>query len=156
MPPLPHNQGPIEQYYKHVTELLDELGQSQLPIFMVGLSGGGWTTTVASALDNRIKKGFSIAGDVPKDVAPHIAGDCYEQLNPPYDYRALYRKAGERLTHIYIYNEPSSRFSGIKGNIGYHYVNDNTTKLHTISDWTVEYILNTLEHLSRPKASEAK
>ena len=34
-------------------------------IFMAGLSGGGWTTTVASALDKRIVASFPIAGSVP-------------------------------------------------------------------------------------------
>jgi hypothetical protein len=34
-------------------------------ISMVGLSGGGWTTTVYSALDERISTSFSIAGSIP-------------------------------------------------------------------------------------------
>jgi len=32
---------------------------------MVGLSGGGWTTNVLSAIDERIKYSFSIAGSMP-------------------------------------------------------------------------------------------
>ncbi len=34
-------------------------------IYMAGLSGGGWTTTFASAIDKRIKGSFPIAGSVP-------------------------------------------------------------------------------------------
>lgn len=32
---------------------------------MAGLSGGGWTTTYASAIDTRIRRSFPIAGSVP-------------------------------------------------------------------------------------------
>ena len=31
-------------------------------VYMAGLSGGGWSTTFASAIDNRIKGSFPIAG----------------------------------------------------------------------------------------------
>ena len=34
-------------------------------IVMAGLSGGGWSTTFASAIDKRIQKSFPIAGSVP-------------------------------------------------------------------------------------------
>lgn len=34
-------------------------------VYMAGLSGGGWSTTFASAIDNRIKGSFPIAGSVP-------------------------------------------------------------------------------------------
>ncbi len=32
---------------------------------MIGLSGGGWTTNIIAAIDNRIKYSFSIAGSMP-------------------------------------------------------------------------------------------
>ncbi|WP_327588911.1 hypothetical protein OHA25_19185 [Nonomuraea sp. NBC_00507] len=32
---------------------------------MIGLSGGGWTTTVYSAIDSRIRSSFPIAGSIP-------------------------------------------------------------------------------------------
>ena len=34
-------------------------------VYMAGLSGGGWSTTFASAIDKRIKGSFPIAGSVP-------------------------------------------------------------------------------------------
>ena len=34
-------------------------------VYMAGLSGGGWSTTFASAIDKRIKASFPIAGSVP-------------------------------------------------------------------------------------------
>jgi hypothetical protein len=36
-------------------------------IIMGGLSGGGWTTTVAAAIDPRIGLSFPVAGSVPCD-----------------------------------------------------------------------------------------
>ena len=38
-------------------------------IVMVGLSGGGWTTTVAAALDPRISLSMPIAGSVPQTAS---------------------------------------------------------------------------------------
>ena len=32
---------------------------------MVGLSGGGWTTNLLSAIDDRIRYSFSVAGSMP-------------------------------------------------------------------------------------------
>ena len=34
-------------------------------IFMVGISGGGWTTTLYSAIDTRISKSYPVAGTLP-------------------------------------------------------------------------------------------
>ena len=32
---------------------------------MIGISGGGWTTTVYPAIDTRISESFSVAGSLP-------------------------------------------------------------------------------------------
>jgi len=52
-------------------------------IFMAGLSGGGWTTTLYSALDTRITASFPVAGSLPLALssfsAPHRVGD-WEQI----------------------------------------------------------------------------
>jgi hypothetical protein len=34
-------------------------------VSMIGLSGGGWTTTLASAIDTRISLSFPVAGSLP-------------------------------------------------------------------------------------------
>jgi dienelactone hydrolase len=61
---------------------------------MVGLSGGGWTTTVYSALDPRITLSFPVAGSLPLDVPIGPGGRDMEQKLPAfYDlagYRDLY------------------------------------------------------------------
>lgn len=37
-------------------------------VHMIGISGGGWTTTVAAAIDPRIESSFEIAGTLPFDL----------------------------------------------------------------------------------------
>jgi hypothetical protein len=50
---------------------------------MVGLSGGGWTTTVSAAIDPRIGRAFDVAGSLPLHLrtSPEDQGD-FEQLLP--------------------------------------------------------------------------
>lgn len=128
MPPLPH-EGPIERFTDPVTRLLDAIG----PAYMVGLSGGGWTTSVMTARDPRIIRGYSVAGDLYGRGA-----DDWEQINT--DYRATYDAAGDRLLHIYNFNEGGA-MSGITGDIGIPYVNDYTATAHTITPWAVDFIV---------------
>jgi hypothetical protein len=52
--------------------------------FMAGLSGGGWTTTLYSALDERIAASFPVAGSLPlhlKSLVQKSLGD-WEQTTP--------------------------------------------------------------------------
>jgi hypothetical protein len=51
-------------------------------INMIGLSGGGWTTTLSAAVDSRISKSYPVAGSLPlylrTSLNPNDIGD-YEQ-----------------------------------------------------------------------------
>ena len=80
--------------------------------YMVGISGGGWTTTLYSAIDPRITQSYSIAGSLPLYLrsSPEDIGD-YEQIVP-----SLYRIAnyldlyildsyGENRKHVQIFNK---------------------------------------------------
>jgi len=53
-------------------------------IAMVGISGGGWTTTLAAAIDPRIKMSFPVAGSYPIFLRAGIQNDWgdYEQTAP--------------------------------------------------------------------------
>ncbi len=133
-----HTVGPISKFLEPVYALLDEIG----PSYMVGLSGGGWTTTVVTATDSRIIKGFSIAGDTPLEVWE--GEPDWEQSNPPYDYRTMYEMAGDRLERIYIWNDPCC-FDHIEGDVSYPYITDFTTMTHELSSWTTNYILSRLQ-----------
>jgi hypothetical protein len=57
-------------------------------VVMMGKSGGGWTTTVCSALDPRIDVSFPIAGSIPL-AFHHVSLKCQErtlQPRPRYTY----------------------------------------------------------------------
>lgn len=85
-------------------------------VAMMGLSGGGWTTDVYSAIDLRIDSSYSIAGSLPFALRtpPNELG-CYEQLvdRPLFalvDYRDLYflSALGRGQRHRQILHENDS------------------------------------------------
>ncbi len=81
-------------------------------IAMAGLSGGGWTTTVYAALDDRIGLSMAVAGSLPmafRSVDPRNWGD-WEQHEPGLmsiaDYSDLYLlgSAADREAYL-VFNE---------------------------------------------------
>ena len=79
---------------------------------MIGLSGGGWTTVVYSAIDERISDSFSVGGSIPfyLRVDSRDMGD-YEQTNielyKNVNYLELYVLSayGDGRQHIQIFNK---------------------------------------------------
>ena len=79
---------------------------------MIGLSGGGWTTVVYSAIDERISDSFSVAGSMPFYLRVDVRdmGD-YEQRNielyQNVNYLELYVLSayGDGRKHIQIFNK---------------------------------------------------
>ena len=63
-------------------------------ITLAGFSGGGWTTTVAAAVDPRIRHSVEVAGSQPFADLSSCAGD-YEQCHP-----ALFGRVS--MTQIYV------------------------------------------------------
>lgn len=122
---------------------------------MVGISGGGWTTSLYSAIDERIHNSFSIAGSYPiflKNHPKHV-GD-YEQLNPELlkitNYLDLYilSSVGDNRSHyqIFIKNDSccfgdgqfsyyekilTQKIDNLKGN--FKIIEDDSTSKHEIS-----------------------
>jgi pimeloyl-ACP methyl ester carboxylesterase len=76
----------IEPVILTINYALEELGYDE--VYLMGKSGGGWTTTVAAAADPRIKVSFPIAGSVPLGIktGAYYASDKgdYEQLPQPH------------------------------------------------------------------------
>ena len=138
MPPGDHGP-PIERFYQPVLDLIDTI-PTEIPIYMTGLSGGGWTTTVVTSHSSRIVRGYSVAGDAPLDV--WIGPRDWEQLQV--DYRVLYAQAGTRLMHIYNFND-SCCFWGISGDIGYAYVTDPGIRQHAVTQWAIDFILSDIQ-----------
>ena len=130
---------------------------------MIGLSGGGWTTVVYSAIDERILDSFSVAGSLPfyLRVDDRDIGD-YEQTNidlyQNVNYLELYVLSayGDGRKHFQIFNKNDPCcFSGngyetyefvIKDKISqlgkgnFQIFIDDTHNEHKISDTILEYI----------------
>jgi len=135
---------------------------------MLGISGGGWTTTLYSALDDRISASYSIAGSVPIYLRsiPENLGD-YEQITPDLyriaEYLDLYVMAayGDHRKHMQIFNkydpccfgglvsktyenEVKSKISSLnEGN--FEIFIDESHREHKISDISLNYIYNDLQ-----------
>jgi dienelactone hydrolase len=74
---------PIVQTINHLVANMKGLKE----IGMVGLSGGGWTTSLAAAIDPRIKLSAPIAGSAPlyhRNVDPSSVGDPEQYFLPLY------------------------------------------------------------------------
>ena len=62
-------------------------------VSMIGLSGGGWTTVLAAAVDPRIKTSVSVSGSMPiyaRRYYPGSMGDAEQLLSALYQDRASY------------------------------------------------------------------
>jgi len=130
---------------------------------IVGLSGGGWTGLVYSAIDDRISDSFSVASSMPfyLRVDARDIGD-YEQTNIDLyritNYLELYILAGygDDRKHIQIFNKNDPCcYSGIGYESYEFFIKDKLTKLgkgsfqilmddthseHKISNTVLEYI----------------
>ena len=130
---------------------------------IIGLSGGGWTGIVYSAIDDRISDSFSVASSMPfyLRVDERDIGD-YEQTNIDLykisNYLELYVLAayGDDRKHIQIFNKNDPCcYSGIGYESYEFFIKDKLVKLgkgsfqiliddthneHKISDTMLEYI----------------
>ncbi len=62
--------------------------ERETDVVMIGLSGGGWTTHMASAIDTRIRLSFPVAGSFPlylRNKDPGREGDLEQFFSPLYD-----------------------------------------------------------------------
>jgi len=134
---------------------------------MIGLSGGGWTAVVYSAIDERISDSFSVGGSIPfyLRVDNRDMGD-YEQTNielyKHVNYLELYVLGayGDGRQHVQIFNKNDSCcFSGngyetyefvIKDKISqlgkgnFQIFIDDTHNEHKISEYVTEFVLETI------------
>jgi hypothetical protein len=135
---------------------------------MIGLSGGGWTTVVYSAIDERVSKSFPVAGTFPISLRtePQNFGD-YEQTLPDLyrtvNYLELYIMGsyGEGRSQLQIFNKyDPCCFSGnnyvyyeeiIKNKIAelnhgkFSIFSDDTHREHQISENSLKQILEELK-----------
>ncbi len=108
------NFSPMKFYFEPIILSLNSVEENFNfdNFYMVGISGGGWTTTIYSAIDQRISKSFSIAGSIPISLrtSENDLGD-YEQTLPDFykiaNYLDLYVLAsyGDNRKHVQIFNK---------------------------------------------------
>ena len=136
--------------------------------YMVGLSGGGWTTTLTSALDHRISKNYSIAGSFPLYMkSDRLNFGDYEQSKPELysiaTYEELYIMSSfytdQRSVQIFIYNDPccfqaelyekfpygnaiQKQLDILGGGGKFSVFLDNSTRVHEISDHALSLVLD--------------
>lgn len=105
-------ENPMRFFVEPVIRFLNLLAQGFQCVSMMGLSGGGWTTTLCAALDPRIKRSYPVAGSVPIWLRPPLdaLGDG-EQVWPAFysiaNYTELYvmGAVGEGRRQLQILNE---------------------------------------------------
>ena len=136
--------------------------------YMVGISGGGWTTVLYSAIDERISQSYSVAGSYPlylRHEAKNL-GD-YEQNNPNIyriaNYLELYIMSSfgddRKLVQLFIYNDPccfqaelyekfpygnaiQEKLDVLDGGGKFSVLLDNSTNKHEISNYVLSLILD--------------
>ena len=109
------NFSPLKLFFEPIFLSLNYLDQNYAftNYHMIGISGGGWTTGVYSALDPRIEKSFVIAGTAPMFLrfnTPSNFGD-YEQMDVDFYKIANYLEqyvmssSGEDREQVQIFNK---------------------------------------------------
>lgn len=93
---------------------------------MIGISGGGWTTTLYAALDPRVQGSYPVAGSLPlflRTMPPHDSWGDYEQVHPTIrriGYLNLYLMGavgtGREQVQVLHPNDPCC-FSGTRSDI---------------------------------------
>ncbi len=138
-------------------------------IHMIGISGGGWTTTLCAAIDTRIVHSYPVAGSLPMFLRSECSRDWgdYEQT-----LLGLYRIANYLELYMMGSNGPGRKqfqilnqydaccFGGIKyrtyenilknrikkiGNSEYDIYLDSSHKEHKISEEALEVVANDLK-----------
>ena len=73
---------PVFRYFMEpiVRAVAFALARGYTQVVMGGLSGGGWSTTLAAAIDPRIGLSMPVAGSVPCDFS-HVSWDFEQQCN---------------------------------------------------------------------------
>ena len=136
--------------------------------YMVGISGGGWTTVLYSAIDERISQSYSVAGSYPLYLRHEAKsfGD-YEQINPNIyrisNYLEFYIMSSfgddRKLVQLFIYNDPccfqaelyekfpygnaiQDKLEILGGEGKFSVLLDSSTNQHEISEHTLSLILD--------------
>ncbi len=160
-----HYTNPLSFYFKPLIASLNYLGRSNYSdIYMCGLSGGGWATSVYPAIDSSVTCSFPIAGSWPMPVRQKFypGGDLEQTLPTLYsdlmDYHEIYTLAclapprkmlqvnnrfdeccfAGASAHIYYVDSVVKALKGTHATFRFYL--DETTTRHTISPRTLQVI----------------
>jgi hypothetical protein len=87
---------PLKYFFQPELAILDKYVKRDEVVAMTGLSGGGWTSTVLSSIEPRIKLTYAVAGSLPFSIRDGVEADLgdWEQwlvgIFPKYGYLDLY------------------------------------------------------------------
>jgi hypothetical protein len=162
---------PIRYFVEPVIVVLNEFASEYDDVTMIGLSGGGWTTTLAAAIDTRIDRSYPVAGTLP--LAVHFGredawGD-WEQTEPTLyaiaDYVDLYVLGAHERRQMQVLNEfDPCCFSGdhrslyeaqvlaavnASGGGSFEVFLDSDNRQHSISPRALEAIIEDIEAAAR-------
>ena len=136
---------------------------------MIGISGGGWTTTLCAAIDTRIQHSYPVAGSLPLFLRSECSRDWgdYEQSLPGFyriaNYPELYMMGSNGIgrKQFQILNQyDACCFGGIKyriyenilknrikevGNSEYDIYLDSSHKEHKISKQALNVVMYDLK-----------
>jgi pimeloyl-ACP methyl ester carboxylesterase len=89
---------PIRYFLDTTLQSLNYLESSNAfeEIDMIGLSGGGWTTTLYAALDPRIMRSFPVAGSIPL----YLRGTVSSQQNPDVSFLGVTAASGNECNNL--------------------------------------------------------
>jgi pimeloyl-ACP methyl ester carboxylesterase len=170
----PPQGNPIKYFLEPVAVVLNYAKKFKYQrTIMVGISGGGWTTTLCAAIDPRIVHSFPTAGSLPnylraRDISKSGTLGDYEQQDPGLyrtaNYLELYimGAAGEGRRQLQILNEFDAccfRGTGFKtykdiiknilknlGSGSFDVFLDSTHRLHQISPRALKIIFEDLKN----------
>ena len=160
------NFSPLNYFFTPINYSLNylDLNYNFKNYHMVGISGGGWTSTIYPALDTRISKSFAVSGSLPLSlrINSQDIGD-YEQIQPELykiaNYLEFYviSSYGQNREFVQVFNKfDPCCFSGTlfelyeneihesisKLNSGsFEIILDDTHKKHEISEFALNSIL---------------
>ena len=118
-----NDTNPLQFFVTPVIANVNYASTKYTDIAMVGLSGGGWTTTFAAALDPRIDKSYPVAGSLPIYLRSGVVNDWgrYQDVLPETDAIATYPELyllggiGKNRSQMQVLNKyDSCCFAGVR------------------------------------------
>jgi hypothetical protein len=90
-------------FVAHIEGFLDRFGSTYRRVSMFGRSGGGWTTTIAAAIDSRIQCSVSFFGSLPMRLRMPLPSEPADALSDLGDFEQFGLFLFKRLDYLDLY-----------------------------------------------------